>query len=53
MYIIIIVNTLKSDLDSVIPLYVTDYNVSTVFVYLPLRNVTAYDGDTNIPLYML
>eukprot|EP00731_Ephydatia_muelleri_P009535 Em0005g121a len=32
---------------------VTNYNASTVFVYLPFRNVIAYDGDTNIPLYVV
>ena len=27
--------------------------MNTVFVYLPFRNVIAYDGDTNIPLYVV
>ncbi|KAL5494467.1 hypothetical protein EMCRGX_G015803 [Ephydatia muelleri] len=32
---------------------VTNYNAGTVFVYLPFRNVIAYDGDTNILFYVV
>ena len=44
---------MQSGLDCVISLYITDYNASTVFIYLPFRDVIAYDGDTNIPLYVV
>ena len=44
---------MQSGLDCVISLYITDYNASTVFVYLPFRNVIAYDGDTNILFYVV
>ena len=43
---------MQSGLDCVISLYITDYNASFV-IYLPFRNVIAYDGDTNIPLYVV
>ena len=44
---------MQTGLDCVISLYITDYNASTVFVYLPFRDVIAYDGDTNILFYVV
>ena len=34
-------------------LHTAAYSSSTFFVYLPFRNITAHDGDTNVPLYAI